>query len=46
VEEYGALSGVLRSVFGSPVTYTLRAVLERPGSAPLPGIMEVSLQRE
>jgi hypothetical protein len=43
VEDLGLLGGLVRPVVGSPVTYVLRAVLERPGQQPLEGLMEVSL---
>lgn len=43
VEDLGLLGGLVRPVVGSPVTYVLRAVLERPGQKPLDGLMEVSL---
>jgi hypothetical protein len=46
VEELGLLGALVRPVVGSPVTYTYRAVLERRGAPPLPGLMEVSLERE
>lgn len=43
VEELGLLGGLVRPVVGSPVTYVLRAELERPGQKPVEGLMEVSL---
>jgi hypothetical protein len=43
VEDLGLLGGLVRPVVGSPVTYVLRAALERPGQEPLEGLMEVSL---
>jgi hypothetical protein len=43
VEDLGMFAGLVRPVVGSPVTYVLRAVLERPGQQPLDGLMEVSL---
>lgn len=43
VEDLGMFAGLVRPVVGSPVTYVLRAVLERPGQKPLDGLMEVSL---
>ncbi|XXF78613.1 hypothetical protein P2318_02325 [Myxococcaceae bacterium GXIMD 01537] len=43
VEDLGMLGGLVRPVVGSPVTYVLRGVLERPGQQPLDGLMEVSL---
>lgn len=43
VEDLGMLGGLVRPVVGSPVTYLLRAVLERPGQPALEGLMEVSL---
>lgn len=43
VEELGMFAGLVRPMVGSPVTYVLRAVLERPGQKPLEGLMEVSL---
>ncbi|WP_426756536.1 hypothetical protein [Myxococcus sp. Y35] len=44
VEDLGVLSGLVRPVLGSPVTYLHRAVLEREGKAPVPGLMEVTLE--
>jgi|GEM_PF-1157808 len=44
VEDLGMLSGIVRPVLGSPVTYLHRAVLERAGKAPVPGLMEVTLE--
>lgn len=43
VEELGVLGGLVRPVVGSPVTYLMRGVLERPGQEPLEGLLEVSL---
>jgi len=46
VAELGRVLGaVLRPLLGSPVTYTHRAQLQREGgAAPLPGLLEVSLE--
>lgn len=44
VEDLGMLGGLVKSVLGSPVTYTYRAVLEREGKAPVQGLMEVTLE--
>ncbi|RKG61161.1 hypothetical protein D7X30_09810 [Corallococcus sp. AB011P] len=46
VESLGVLSGLVRPVVGSPVTYLLRGVMERPGKAPVDGLMEVTLEGE
>jgi hypothetical protein len=43
VQDLGMLGGLVKSVVGSPVTYVMRAVLERPGQPALPGVMEVTL---
>jgi hypothetical protein len=32
----------VKSISGSPVTYVMRAVLERPGQPALEGLMEVT----
>ena len=44
VEDLGLLGALVRPSVGSPVTYTHRAVLERAGQPPLPGLMEVTLE--
>ncbi|NBD10351.1 hypothetical protein [Corallococcus silvisoli] len=46
VESLGMLGGLVRPVVGSPVTYLLRGVMERPGKAPVDGLMEVTLEGE
>ena len=46
VESLGVLSGLVRPVVGSPVTYLLRGVMERPGKASVEGLMEVSVEGE
>ncbi|MFB1485051.1 hypothetical protein [Corallococcus sp. RDP092CA] len=46
VESLGVLSGLVRPMVGSPVTYLLRGVMERPGKAPVEGLMEVTLEGE
>jgi hypothetical protein len=47
VKELGRVLGsLLRPLLGSPVTYTHRAVLQRRGAAPLPGLLEVSLEED
>ncbi|MHA7627560.1 hypothetical protein [Corallococcus sp. M7] len=46
VESLGVLSGLVRPMVGSPVTYLLRGVMERPGKAPVDGLMEVTLEGE
>ncbi|GMU02239.1 hypothetical protein KH5H1_63590 [Corallococcus caeni] len=46
VESLGVLGGLVRPVVGSPVTYLLRGVMERPGKAPVEGLMEVSMEGE
>jgi hypothetical protein len=43
VQDLGMLGSLVKSVVGSPVTYVMRAVLERPGQPALPGVMEVTL---
>ncbi|HEX8704434.1 MAG TPA: hypothetical protein VF815_36720 [Myxococcaceae bacterium] len=43
VQDLGMLGRLVKSVVGSPVTYVMRAVLERPGQPALPGVMEVTL---
>ncbi|WP_225412738.1 hypothetical protein [Stigmatella hybrida] len=42
VQDLGLLGSLVKSVVGSPVTYVMRAVLERPGQPPLEGLMEVT----
>ena len=44
IEELGLFGNVVRPFTGSPVTYTLRAVLGEEGKPDVPGILEVSLQ--
>ncbi|CAM3801841.1 hypothetical protein G4177_01555 [Corallococcus sp. ZKHCc1 1396] len=46
VESLGVLSGLVRPMVGSPVTYLHRAVMERAGKAPVEGLMEVTLEGE
>ncbi|RKG88717.1 hypothetical protein [Corallococcus terminator] len=46
VESLGVLSGLVKPMVGSPVTYLHRAVLERVGKAPVEGLMEVTLEGE
>ncbi|HET9450617.1 MAG TPA: hypothetical protein VFO83_07040, partial [Aggregicoccus sp.] len=47
VQELGRVLGsLLRPLLGSPVTYTHRAVLQREGAPPLPGLLEVSLEED
>ena len=46
LEEAGMFAGLVRPYFGSPVTYTFRATLERPGARPLAGLLEVTVQEE
>lgn len=46
VESLGMLGGLVRPMVGSPVTYLLRGVMERPGKAPVAGLMEVTLEGE
>lgn len=43
VQDLGVLGRLVKGVVGSPVTYVMRAVLERPGQPALPGVMEVTL---
>ncbi len=43
VQDLGVLGRLVKPVVGSPVTYVMRAVLERPGQPALPGLMEVTL---
>jgi hypothetical protein len=43
VQDLGMLGRLVKGVVGSPVTYVMRAVLERPGQPALTGIMEVTL---
>jgi hypothetical protein len=43
VQDLGVLGSLVKPVVGSPVTYVMRAVLERPGQPALPGVMEVTL---
>jgi hypothetical protein len=43
VQDLGMLGRLVKGVVGSPVTYVMRAVLERPGQPDLTGIMEVTL---
>ncbi|HET9450890.1 MAG TPA: hypothetical protein VFO83_08420 [Aggregicoccus sp.] len=44
VEDLGILGALVRPTVGSPVTYTHRAVLEREGQPPVPGLLEVTLE--
>jgi hypothetical protein len=43
VQDLGVLGRLVKGVVGSPVTYVMRAVLERPGQPTLTGVMEVTL---
>ncbi|ADO75740.1 hypothetical protein [Stigmatella aurantiaca] len=43
VQDLGVLGSLVKSVVGSPVTYVMRAVLERPGHPAVEGLMEVTL---
>jgi hypothetical protein len=43
VQDLGVLGSLMKPVVGSPVTYVMRAVLERPGQPALPGVMEVTI---
>jgi hypothetical protein len=42
VQDLGLLGSLVKSISGSPVTYVMRAVLERPGQPALEGLMEVT----
>lgn len=46
VQDLGILGSLVKPVVGSPVTYVMRAVLERPGQPALPGVMEVTLDED
>ncbi|HYH98728.1 hypothetical protein [Hyalangium sp.] len=43
VQDLGLLGSLVRPVVGSPVTYLMRAVLQRPGQPDVKGLMEVTL---
>ncbi len=43
VQDLGVLGSLVKPVVGSPVTYVMRAVLQRPGQPDVPGLMEVTL---
>jgi hypothetical protein len=43
VQDLGLLGSLVKPVVGSPVTYLMRAVLQRPGQPDVPGLMEVTL---
>ncbi|HZH04386.1 MAG TPA: hypothetical protein VEY30_11420 [Myxococcaceae bacterium] len=44
IQDLGFLGKMVKPFVGSPVTYTHRAVYERPGQPPVEGILEVSLE--
>ena len=43
VQDLGVLGSLVKPVVGSPVTYLMRAVLQRPGQPDVQGLMEVTL---
>ncbi len=43
VQDLGVLGSLVKPVVGSPVTYVMRAVLQRPGQPDVQGLMEVTL---
>lgn len=43
VQDLGLLGSLVKPVVGSPVTYVMRAVLQRPGQPDVQGLMEVTL---
>jgi hypothetical protein len=43
VQDLGLLGSLVKPVVGCPVTYTLRAVLQRPGQPDVQGVMEVQV---
>lgn len=43
VQDLGLLGSLVKPVVGSPVTYLMRAVLQRPGQPDVQGLMEVTL---
>jgi hypothetical protein len=46
VQDLGMLGSLVRPVVGSPVTYLMRAVLQRPGQPDVQGLMEVTLDED
>lgn len=44
IQDLGFLGRIVKPFVGSPVTYTHRALYERPGQPPVQGILEVSVE--